>query len=91
MAEDARLMAYRGELAVLVEIKSRNGAGTGILFRSARGMTAADVIAMAVRGRGICTVTIDEPTAMRLQLHAQAKIPHDRNLPCFVNSVEARA
>lgn len=88
MSIDAR--GYQGELAVLVDPDEQGGRGRGILFRAARGTTERDIVIMASRARGICTVTVDEPTAMRLGLHAQGTIPADPDAPYLANSVESR-
>ncbi|MBW8910497.1 MAG: 3,4-dihydroxy-2-butanone-4-phosphate synthase [Sphingomonas sp.] len=83
------LTRYDGRLAIMVDSRVAEGAGRGIFFRAARGTSEADVRIMTGHGRGICTVTIDEPTAMRLRLYPQGSVPHDADLPYLANSVEA--
>lgn len=81
---------FPGRLSMLVQDAEAGKGGRGILFHAARDVTAADVVLMAQHG-GICTVTINEPLALRLGLHPQGGVPEDGDAPYFVNSVEAVA
>lgn len=80
-----------GALALLVDRDAAGGAGRGILFAAAHEAQTEDVVAMALHARGICTVTVNESTAMRLGLYAQGQAPRVGDEPYGVNSVEASA
>lgn len=80
-----------GALALLVDRTAAGGAGRGIVFAAAHEAQTVDVVAMALHARGICTVTVNESTAMRLGLYAQGQSPRVGDEPYGVNSVEAVA
>lgn len=79
---------FRGGLAVLVRRPDGGDRGRGILFRAARDVRPEDVVIMAGCG-GICTVTVNEPLAMRLGLVLQTRPPQDATLPYRASSIEA--
>lgn len=78
---------YAGTLAIMVSPH----AARGVMFAPAHGALAADVTAMAIHARGICTVTVNEGAALRLGLHVQGQGPRPGDEPYLVNSVEAVA
>lgn len=88
---DADPATCSGKLALLIDREAAGGAGRGILFAAAHEAVTADVLAMALHARGICTVTVNESTAMRLGLYAQGPAPRIGDMPYGVNSVEAVA
>jgi 3,4-dihydroxy 2-butanone 4-phosphate synthase/GTP cyclohydrolase II len=81
---------YTGGLAILIDPALMGGKGRGIFVAPAHQITDADVVTMVAEGMGVCTITINESTAMRLGLHPQGN-PTAADEPYFVNSVEAVA
>ncbi len=83
--------ACTGGLALLIDREAAEGVGRGIMFAASHEAQTADVVAMALHARGICTVTVNESAAMRLGLYAQGQPPRIGDEPYGVNSVEAVA
>lgn len=79
-------LAYHGRPAILID-EARD---VGLIFAAARDIDEQDLVLMVAQG-GICTVTINETTAISLGLFPQGSPPRPGEEPYFVNSVESRA
>lgn len=81
-----------GELAVLIDDQALGGAGRGIFFAAAGALSAYQVTIMALRGRGILSVAVDEDLAVRLGI---PHMPRSQRIhgdePTFLVSIEAAA
>lgn len=79
-----------GALAVLIDDRALSHAGRGIFFAAAASLTSTQAAIMATRGRGILSIALDEPMAMRLGL---SHMPRSQGVlgtePIFLVSIEA--
>jgi 3,4-dihydroxy 2-butanone 4-phosphate synthase/GTP cyclohydrolase II len=82
--------AVGGALAVLIDDRALSHAGRGIFFAAAAGLTSMQATVMATRGRGLLSIAIDMPSAMRLGI---SHMPGSQGLlgtePIFLVSIEA--
>ena len=81
---------FQGGMAIFVDPLARQGRGRGILAAAARTMTERQATLMATEARGLLSVAIDGPAAMRLGLRYMAgSVKAASDEPIFLCSVEA--
>lgn len=81
--------SYAGQLAVLIDRSALGGAGRGIFFIAAAQTETETARIMAIEGRGILSIAMDEISAFRLGLRPIGRLPKDDGTPYHANSIEA--
>ena len=79
------------ELAILLDDAALAGAGRGIFFMDAAGITAADVNRMATHGRGVISASMSLSRAFALGIGRMERARVRPDCPAFLASVEASA
>ena len=80
---------YDGRLAILIDRDAENGRGRGLMVCAAADTTTEMACTMAVQGRGILSVAMDEAIAFRLQIKPMGNVVPDSETPYFISMIEA--
>jgi len=82
---------YDGSLAILVDPDQPEGRGRGLMVCAAVETTTAMACTMAVEGRSILSLAMDEGIAFRLQIKPMGNVVPQSEEPYFISMIEAVA
>lgn len=80
---------YDGRLAILVDPSTPDGRGRGLMVCAAADTTTAMACTMAIEGRSILSLAMDEAIAFRLQIKPMVNVVPDSEIPYFISMIEA--